>query len=55
MACINNVIGYVRHLEIAISEHDLIGMRRANAERYIAAFRECADRVKKLYQIEEEE
>lgn len=50
--CIDNVIGYVRGLEIAISENDLISMRRGSKAFYIRAFKDCADRVKDLYHDE---
>lgn len=42
---IDNVIGYVRHLERAIAGNDLIVMRRANKDSYIKTFKQCAERV----------
>jgi hypothetical protein len=52
---INNVIWYVKGLEKAILQNDLISMRRANAESYISAFKDCIERVKGLYQHEEQQ
>lgn len=45
---IRSVLGYVTSLERAISDDDLITMRRhENPERYIQSFAECEERVKK--------
>ena len=54
--CIKNVIHYVKGLEQAISSDDLVSMRRhENPERYIEAFLECAEKVKSLKPIENEQ
>jgi len=53
---IKNVINYVKGLEQAITSDDLISMRRhENPEKYIEAFLECAERVKSLKPIENEQ
>ena len=54
--CIQNVINYVKGLEQAIVSGDLISMRRhENPDRYIESFLECADKVKSLKPIENEQ
>ena len=46
---INNVLGYLNALEIALNEDDLVTMRRFNSpERYISSFAECRERVEKI-------
>jgi hypothetical protein len=47
--CIDNVINYVRGLEMAIAADDLITMRRhEHAERYLDSFPSCAARVRDI-------
>lgn len=54
--CIKNVIYYVKGLEQAIASDDLIAMRRhEQPDRYMEAFNECAEKVKSLKPIENEQ
>lgn len=54
--CIRNVINYVKGLEQAIASDDLISMRRhENPDGYIKSFLECAEKVKSLKPIENEQ
>jgi len=54
--CIQNVINYVKGLEQAIASDDLISMRRhENPDRYIEAFLECAEQIRSLKPIENEQ
>ncbi len=54
--CIRNVINYVKGLEQAIASGDLISMRRHEiSDRYIESFFECAEKVKSLKPIENEQ
>jgi hypothetical protein len=48
---IDNVIGYATGLERSIQEDKLVDMRRhEDCERYLPAFRECADRMRQAPQ-----
>lgn len=49
---IDNIIGYVKHLERAISDNDLVSMRRSSGDYPFTAFKECADKIN-CFQVQE--
>lgn len=51
---IDNVLGYVRGLEIAMWEDDLVSMRRhRKPDGYLESFRGCAERVRAALETDE--
>ena len=53
---LSTVLGYVRGLEVAITKDDLIAMRRhEHPERYADSFSGCADKIRALPPMADEQ
>lgn len=54
--CVRNILNYVVGLEMAISKDDLVTMRRhGDPETYISSFRSCAEKIRELKPLENEQ
>ena len=51
--CIENVLGYVRGLKIALAQDNLVAMRlHERADFYLDSFKDCADKVRQALEDE---